>query len=128
MKLIGIPSEELKQIVLLVSQAKYDGNLQFNNFDPQKNFTNFTLRVANSKGKGARRSAKGDRTVAACWHAHKDVMEEIFQRHPGCRLITALATYNGADDFYNKFENTHNYNCGSQFCPVSIGDCCECAA
>lgn len=126
MKLYGVPAADLRAIVEEVSDSLYDGNLTFNNFDARRNYVLFTLRVNSSKGKGARRSGRGNRTVAACWHAHKHVMEAIFARFPDARLVSALATYNGAGDFHHKHGMTRYHNCGSMMQPAEFGDCCEC--
>lgn len=126
MKLYGVSPDQLRDVVLFVSNRDTDGNLTFNNFTPSRSFVTFTLRVNNSKGKGAKRSGSGRRTVSACWHTHKAVMQEIFNRYPQARIVSALATYNGADDFARKFPETAYHNVGSMFAPCEIASCCEC--
>ncbi len=125
MKLYNVPSDDLRSIVLEVSQNQYNGNLRFNNFDPRKAFVNFTLRVSNSKGKGAKNSASGRRTVSACWCAHRAVMRVIFDRFPNARLVSAIATYNGKADFDQKHIDTRYHNVGSIMYPATMGELCE---
>jgi hypothetical protein len=66
------------------------------------------------------------RTVVACWHAHADIMLELFERFPRATLRSALSTYRGRDDFLAKSEDTYWRNVGSLMSPVSFGDLCEC--
>ena len=128
MKVKGITTNELHAIVLQVSTFLYDGNLMFNR-EPDRigNFLHFTLRVKDSSGKGAHRSASGRRTVSACWHAHRDVMYHIFETNPEAILVSALARYNGRDDFGIKFPMTGYANIGSYRDPVLRYECCQCS-
>lgn len=126
MKLYGVSPDQLRDVVSFVSNRDTDCNLTFNNFRPNRSSVTFTLRVCDSKGKGAKRSGTGRRTVSACWHTHAAVMKEIFNRYPQARIVTALATYNGADDFASKFQETAYHNVGSMFAPCEIASCCEC--
>ncbi len=86
----------------------------------------FTLRVADSKKAGARRSSSGRRTVSACWHAHRDVMIKVFEMNPGANLYTAWAHYKNKESFYDLYPGTANKNVGSQMQPAYPEELCEC--
>lgn len=53
----------------------------------------------------------GRRLYAACWHAHRDVMRELFDTWPRATLISALATYRGAEDFDVSYRGTQQAYC-----------------
>lgn len=86
----------------------------------------FRLRVDSSRGPGARRSSSGRRTVAACWHVHRDVFGIIFGRLPQARITTAMADYKGAQGFRDGFLPTFDANVGNAFQHVRFGALCEC--
>ena len=126
MKLKNVSENQLLSALLEVAD-QYDANVIFNREPERKgNFLHFTLKVKDSSGPGARRSHSGRKLASACWHVHRDLMMLIFDRHPDAILVTALARYEGRDDFYNKFEATGNVNIGSQFQPITMQDACEC--
>ncbi len=127
MNLWGIDENELAQIIDQVSRDLYDGNLTANRLDRVNGrCVAFTLRVSSSKAPGARRSGSGRRSVAACWHAHRDVMAVIFDRNPAARVKSAFADYRGKEAFEDLFPNTGDHNVGSMMRPVMIEDCCDC--
>lgn len=127
MKIKGLYATDLVTAISTVSQEQYNGNIIFNR-NPEKvgNFLHFTLRVINSKGPGARVSASGRRSVALCWHGHRDVMQEIFTRHPTALLVTAMARYDGADGFECEYPQTGDQNIGSIAQPLCYADACLC--
>jgi hypothetical protein len=86
----------------------------------------FTLRVQDSKKAGARRSASGRRTASACWHAHRDVMMEIFKMNPDTNLKTVMAHYKNKESFYDLFPGTADINVGSQMQPAYPEELCNC--
>lgn len=90
------------------------------------NALSFTLRVRDSKGVGARRSWSGRRTVSACWHAHRDVMKNIFEINEHANLYTAMAHYKGKESFYELYPATGWANCGSQMQPACAEELCDC--
>ena len=45
---------------------------------------------------------------AVCWHGHREFMREVFKINPDARIKTALADYQGKDDF----EETHRQTRG----------------
>jgi hypothetical protein len=125
MKLYGVTAEQL-QVCLSETNKAYKGNLQFNYVEPHRNHVQFTMRVRNSHGKGARLGHTGRHIVAACWHGHRDLMRAIFEKHPNARLVSAQAVYNGKSDFLNKFESTGYKNIGSIMQPLYYHNACEC--
>lgn len=68
--------------------------------------TRFVLRCENCREAGARLAPSGRRTNAATWDAHRVAFEALFEINPNARIITALAVYDGKDDFENKFRAT----------------------
>lgn len=86
----------------------------------------FTLRVADSKKAGARRSGRGRRTVSACWHVHRDIMMKIFGLNPNANLKTVMAHYKDKVSFYDLYPETANTNVGSQMQPAYPEELCEC--
>ena len=105
---------------------QYDGNIRFQRFDGGRKWTNFTLRVNDSRGNGAGRSWTGRRTTSACWHAHRDFMKELYKLNDKATIISVCARYNGREDFEAKFEATGDRNIGSQMQPAHMRDCCVC--
>lgn len=129
MELRGLGKERVKEIVEEVSAVNYAGNLIAVVSDlgtKRVPGSRFTLQVRSSRGEGARRSGSGRRTVAACWHAHRDTMAAIFNEAPDVRLTTMLADYRGRDDFEDSFEDTGSHNVGSMMAWKTIRECCDC--
>ena len=127
MKIKGPTVDDLIAAVSIVSREQYDGNITFNRY-PEKvgNFTHFTLRVINSRGPGAKVSASGRRSVALCWHGHRDVMIKLFKTHPNALLVTALARYDGVTGFEREYPDTAYQNIGSIAQPLAFEDACRC--
>ena len=127
MKIKGITTQQLRAIVNQVSDDDYDGNIVFKR-EPESsgNFVFFTLTVLKSANVGGRRSNTGRKIAAACWHAHRDVMHAIFDLNPDAVLVSALARYEGQEDFLDKFPDTGYTNIGSQYQPLDMEDACEC--
>lgn len=127
MRVKGISELDLALIVGHVSRVFYAGNLIFKR-EPETigRFVHFTLRVKDSKGPGARRSHSGRRLVSACWHAHRDVMVELFDFAPDALLVTAMARYEGREGFLREYPGTGSVNLGSAFEPMAYRDACDC--
>ena len=127
MKIKGIRIEQLINTVLDIGYEHYANNILFKRWpDRTGNFLNFTLTVRKSANAGGRRSATGRKVAAACWHAHRDIMAELFRINPQALLVTALTRYDGAADFYETFESTGDGNIGSIAQPLAMRDACEC--
>lgn len=86
----------------------------------------FTLGVHDSKKAGAHRSARGRRTVSACWHVHRDVMKKIFKMNEHANLRTTMAHYKDKESFYKLYPNTAYMMAGSIMHPAHVSDLCEC--
>jgi len=127
MKIKNVTANQLTAIVDEVSREQYDGNIIFKRYPCQiGGFIHFTLRVASSKDDGAKVSASGRRSVALCWHGHRDVMQAIFDAHPDAILVTAMARYEGAEGFDDTYPATGDQNIGSMMQPLSYRDACNC--
>lgn len=131
MKLYGLTKEQVIQAIDKVSAERYGGNLKINHDaairgSAKRPCVQFRLQVKNSRLKGARRSGSGRRTVSACWHCHRDVMKELFAVNPDCKIVTALATYEHALDFQDKYQGTRHKNIGSVNEPQTLQTSCDC--
>ncbi len=126
MKAYGITNDQLRATVAEVSRKRYADNLTLNYSEPHNTHVSFTLRVDSSKGPGHRIGHTGKRMIAACWHAHRDVMKALFARYPEMRLVSALANYRSESDFIRSFEATGDKNIGSMARPMFMSEACEC--
>ena len=134
----GVSLADVECVVRDVSGALYDGNFVIRTGADRSNRAGpratFTLRAIDTAGCGSKGSAssfaKGTeprgrrRTISACWHAHYDVLAELFTRFPGARVVTAIATYTG-QTFRDCALATAAINMGSRAFPVTAPDCCE---
>ncbi|HEX2616631.1 MAG TPA: hypothetical protein VHL57_03760 [Flavobacteriales bacterium] len=75
---------------------------------------------------GARKSWSGRRIKAACWHAYRDVMIEVFNINPDARIYTGMAKYKGREGFEANYPRTADQNIGSMVQPAYMPDLCEC--
>lgn len=130
-----LTDDDVKAIVDRVSVDEYDGNLTCGPYSMMIGYPrlvkrmkrdgrirlSFCLRGHTGRGPGCRTSYSGRRTAAASWQAHRDVMKAIFEADPNAHLATSIATYNGKDDFLEKFPDTYWHNVGSQMFPLYIG-------
>ena len=129
------PNEQTLRAIIHAVSVGYSDNLTWRDTRDMTNsratITRFTLRVHSSRGPGAHQSSCGyngkrRRGVAACWHAHRDVLRAIFTRYPNAKVKSAFATYDGLDGFLRTFPATYDRNAGSAAYPVCYGDLCEC--
>ncbi|MGW6054454.1 hypothetical protein [Streptomyces sp. NPDC055189] len=82
------------------------------------------LRVADSRGFGARTAASGRHGPYACWHAYRDVLFLLFCTYPAATVRTCCATYRGLRGFEETFQITAYHNLGSALHPRYIRDLC----
>jgi hypothetical protein len=77
---------------------------------------------------GFMRKKDGSRSKvnAVCWHGYRDFLKELYLISGTFRVVTAQATYNNIEDFYNKFESTGNNNIGSMVDPLPYRKACNC--
>lgn len=127
MKLYNVPMIKLQEIVAEVAVNYYEDNITFKRLEQiTKNCIIFTLTVEDTKRPGYRRGPSGRKVAAACWHAHRDIMQAIFDQFPHARLISTMARYNGAGDFERNFRKTGQQNVGSMFAPLYMMEACDC--
>lgn len=122
-----LTADQVQRLIADVSAQGYDSNLtsQANAAGVTRSGlqkVRFTLGVANSFARGARRAASGRHMPKASWQAHRDVMQALFGIDPAAELVTAMATYKGRADFLARFEQTGDVNVGSRMHPVAIRD------
>lgn len=135
MQITGITPDDFRLAVQKANVA-YDGNLTAE-IGSQQSATRFRARVvpvqsgastmpAGISALGARKSWSGRRIKAACWHAYRDVLIEVFAINPDARVYTAMAKYKGVDSFNEQFPRTADQNIGSMASPAYMPDLCEC--
>ena len=112
------------------ASAKYDHNLILTGTPRRVGKTTrspltFTLRVQDSSGPGAHRSASGRRTIRACWHAHRDVMTILF-RMGATRLKSVIADYRSAENFRDIYRDTYYGTMQHLGHREQYGALCEC--
>jgi len=72
------------------------------------------------------RGHSGRRINSLCWHGHRDLFREVFKLEPGAKIMSAVATYDGVEDFEATFPDTAYDNVGSYFAPMSRNEACDC--
>jgi hypothetical protein len=124
MQFRGWTDEQLESALRSVN-AVYGDNVEFRDWTrPYANakVRQFTLRVKDSSGPGARLSAHGRKTINASWEVHRDFMWALFDVNPNGVIKTQMARYEGRDDFIDKHKATRNTPQGSRANPVAFGD------
>ena len=127
MDIRGISLEDFQAIVAYVSKGDYDGNIVVERH-AHENGSRLAARLwaADGRGPGARVSWTGRHAHAACWHAYRDVLAELFERFPRATVRTAMAVYRGRDGFEQHYPQTAYSNIGSQMQPVYMPELCDC--
>lgn len=139
MLVYGVSAYEVRKAVETVS-ADWDGNVELKSLTDKSNSrggrASYALRAVSSHESGARRSGSGRRTIASCWHVHRDVLRELFKINPNARVVSGLGkivdgkfkhtVYKGSKGFENDFPGTAWINVGSAMCPAYIGQLCDC--
>jgi hypothetical protein len=68
-----------------------------------------------------------DRRVhAVCWHGFRDFFRAVYRVTPNAKFITAMDTWQNAQDFEARFRETGHKNIGSQMCPMAAAEACRC--
>ena len=99
------------------ANEQFDGNLQFNRGpDPVGRRFRLTLRVANSKGAGAKLGFSGRRTVSACWHAHGAFFDALPED----------ATIRAGEQMIHPGDPWVDRNIGSMMQPLFFREACDC--
>lgn len=139
MLVYGVNAYQVRIAVETVS-AGWGDNVELKSLTDKSNGrggrASYALRAVSSHKLGARRSGSGRRTVASCWHVHRDVLRELFKINPDARVVSGLGqviegkfkrtTYSGSDGFENDFPGTAWINVGSEWQPAYIGQLCDC--
>lgn len=141
MATVSKTDEGTLMVALRLANHKYADNLMFDETGSNYNrgairarggsVLAFRLNVQSSHGPGHRMTPgmygrKPHRLRAACWHAYRDFLRELFRLAPTAVVRTSLATYRGAEGFERDFPATYRNNIGSQIEPHWYGTCCEC--
>jgi hypothetical protein len=113
--------ENVQRAVETINE-RYDGNIRFEltrvQYGRKVDTVIGVLRVNDSKGKGARRSHSGRRTVSACLHAHGHFFDALPHGTP---ISTANATLTAGQYWHNIDPQV-----GSLYNPVWMSELCDC--
>lgn len=107
---------------LNTANEKFDGNLRFKTFQSKGNTRqglpkfSVTLTVHSSKEAGARRSHRGSRMAAACWHAHGVFVDSL---PAGAEVETIAGKRRPGEPW-------QDWNAGSEAYPVRMSELCDC--
>jgi len=121
-------SREQLEAALAVVNVRYSGNVRIIHGTVAKAWRRFTLRVISSKGPGAKISMTSfadRRSVAACWHAHGDLFDALWNLEGGS--VGAYYIEAGrVGRMHGRGDNWQDFNIGSQFRPIQFSQSCEC--
>lgn len=131
--LIKYVSKEDIENALATVNEKYDGNVILNRFDRADSRTfqswNVTLKVASSKGKGARRGFSGKRMASACWHVYGEFMDAL----PDSAVIVTQGVigYRMGREQIGRVNRSpgdawEDWNIGSIYSPLYYSEACDC--
>lgn len=142
MQVTGLSFDDFRSLVARVSADDYDGNVIVDGRYTEHSGNRFNGRIRTRVGgigkaadgelaPGSRRSASAfgpeRRLPAACWHAYRDVLAELFIRFPAARVKTIHATYKGAQGFLDEFPDTAYHNVGAPIAPTTLPETCDCS-
>ena len=121
------------QSALVEVNKLYDGNVQFKHLDMKGRNIQFTLRVADSHGKGARlgfpniTTGKQRHLPDACLHVHGHFFEALFAINPSAAVVGGYDPDTGRKLRITKDGgNWQDRNIGSQVYPLFFSEACEC--
>lgn len=105
-----IPAEALKSGLEQAFPALRVVDFKVLREGPRSTVVRFRIAATDNRGLYGKRSASGRRVgVGACWHAHRAFMVWLFQHiDPDAVISTALAKYEGWDDFRRKYLGTRD--------------------
>lgn len=135
MMVYGATTNDVERALAKANES-YRGNLKFKTGPTEsgkkRKKVHFTLSVNGTQPRngapasGSRRTQGGRRVAAACWHAHRDFMEALFDLRPEAVLVSCQARYEGRSGFERDYPETGYNNIGSQFEPLAYRDACDC--
>jgi hypothetical protein len=110
MKVKGITPQQLKEV--MQETQNFYPCLTFNR-QPEKigNCLHFTIQ--SKTGEVGSSYKHGRKSKSASWQAHRDFFTVLFNTVPDAKIVTELATYDGKQDFKDKFPSTFNTNVGN---------------
>lgn len=122
MKIYNTTRAQLDEALARINAKHYDGNVIYNH-EPEArgNALQFTIRVRDSRAKGARTGHTGRRTTSACWHAHGNLFDAVLELAPDARIVT------GATSITRDGGNWEDRNIGSMIQPLYFSEACECS-
>ena len=120
MKARNCTIKDLEKALVMVNK-KYHKNVCFKNIEQSGRMVTFTLRVNNSRDKGARISHSGRHIPAACWHVHGDFFESLFKIKPEAVIVSQ-----GNKKITKDSGNWQDWNIGSIIYPMFYSEACEC--
>lgn len=134
MRVKNTTEKELYAVLDAVNKI-YDNNIEFVYLTVNKTnrgtTAQFTLRVKESKGKGARLSqsltTKGNRRhlINACWHVHGAFFDVLLTVNPKA-IITTGKTQIFVNQYGEIVNNWQDWNIGSIMYPFYYSEACEC--
>ena len=104
-------------------------NVRVENMAPiNAKHTRFRLKltVRSSKERYGKRSFRGRRCHALCWHGFRDAFRKAFDVDPACEFHTALAKWKGKEHFEANYMESGFVDIGSVMCPRQWREACEC--
>lgn len=132
MEIKGVTLDDFRTIVQMVSNTRYSGNVEIYERDAKDLHgvraprIRARLSTKDSRGPGARRSWNGRHMRAACWHAYRDVLAELFRLYPDAVVKTGMSKYEGRAGFLANYPATGRQNIGSAFQPATMPELCDC--
>ena len=121
-------SRDQLEAALAVVNVRYAGNVRIIHGTVAKVWRRFTLRVISSKGPGAKISMTSfadRRSVAACWHAHGDLFDALWNLEGGSAGAYYIESA-GHGRMRGRCDNWVDRDIGSQYRPVMHSESCEC--
>ena len=106
---------------------RYGNNIRWKRFEPQGNKIAFTITVIDCKGPGARRTPRGTRMAAACWHAHGNLFEELFKIQPLAQVYSSGSLANPRKGTWITKDggNWQDWQVGG-YPPTMMSQACDC--
>ena len=105
---------------LRLTNALFSNNIKFRRCDQKKNAFIVTLTVKDSRAPGGRRSLKGRRIAAACWHVHGAFFDALLEENDEAVIKTSRLTISAEGG------NWQDFDIGSPMFPMYYSEACDC--
>lgn len=129
MEIKSICNEDLWEAVSDANRF-YGDNIKLRDNRPAVGGVRFILAVGDPNGPGAKVSGKNfgkpRHGSNVCWHGHRDLFAAVLLANPDAQIRSAVAAYDGAQSFLDRFPRTGRENIGSPMYPISHWDACDC--